>query len=203
VQYLLLGLGLGLGAGLAPGPLLALVVTTTLSRGFLAGFKVALSPLVTDLIVIVVAVFVVRSLPERAAGALGVAGGLFVVWLGVEALREKPAEIEAAPTQGPDPLRRGAVVNLLSPHPWLFWLTVGGPILVAAAAHGPWQALAFLVAFYLLLVGSKVAVAALVATGRRRLTPSGLHRAHQAAGVLLLLTGVLLAAEFSAALLGR
>ena len=27
-------------------------------------------------------------------------------------------------------LRRSALVNALSPHPWLFWITVGGPLLV-------------------------------------------------------------------------
>jgi threonine/homoserine/homoserine lactone efflux protein len=201
VQYLLLGLGLGVGAGLAPGPLLALVVTTALSRGFGPALRVAFVPLASDSVVVLVSLFVVHALPTRATGVLGVVGGLFVVWLGIEALREQPAEVEAAPTTGSVEFGKGVLVNLLSPHPWLFWLTVGGPILVAAWASNPVAAVAFLVSFYAVLVGSKVVIAAAVAGGRRTLSPRALHRAHQVAGVLLLLAGALLVTEFAGPLL--
>lgn len=199
MNYVLIGLGLGLGAGLAPGPLLALVVTTSLGRGFGAGLRVALSPLVTDSIMIAVSVLVVRELPTRAAGVLGVIGGLYVVWLGIESLREQSVSVET--DDAPDPLTRGVLVNLLSPHPWLFWLTVGGSITVSAWAEAPAYAAAFVVTFFVAMVGTKVVIAAIVSTGRRVLTERGLHRAYRVAGVLLLLTGLLLAAEFSRQLL--
>jgi threonine/homoserine/homoserine lactone efflux protein len=199
VHYLLIGLGLGLGAGLAPGPLLALVVTTSLARGFGAGVRVALSPLVTDSIMIALAVLLVRELPARAGGALGVVGGLYVVWLGVESLRDRSVEIEA--TDGPDPLRRGVLVNLLSPHPWLFWLTVGGPIVVAAWRESPLSGAAFVIGFFATMIGTKAVIAAVVATSRRALSETGLHRAYRVAGVLLLLTGVALTLEFGSRLL--
>jgi len=199
VHVLVIGIGLGLGAGLAPGPLLALVITTSLTRGFRAGLRVALSPLVTDSIMIAVSVLLVRELPARAAGVLGVVGGLYVVWLGVEALREAPVALEA--TDGPDPLRRGLLVNLLSPHPWLFWLTVGGSVVVSAWSEAPAYAVIFVVAFFAVMIGTKVVVAAVVATSRRALTEQGLHRAHRSAGALLLIAGLLLIAEFARQLL--
>ena len=199
MHVLVIGIGLGLGAGLAPGPLLALVITTSLTRGFRAGLRVALSPLVTDSIMIAVSVLLVRELPARAAGVLGVVGGLYVGWLGVEALREEPVALEA--TDGPDPLRRGLLVNLLSPHPWLFWLTVGGSVVVSAWSEAPAYAVVFVVAFFAVMIGTKVVVAAVVATSRRALTERGLHRAHRSAGALLLLAGLLLIAEFARQLL--
>ena len=199
MHVLVIGIGLGLGAGLAPGPLLALVITTSLTRGFRAGLRVALSPLVTDSIMIAVSVLLVRELPARAAGVLGVVGGLYVVWLGVEALREAPVALEA--TDGPDPLRRGLLVNLLSPHPWLFWLTVGGSVVVSAWSEAPAYAVIFVVAFFAVMIGTKVVVAAVVATSRRALTEQGLHRAHRSAGALLLIAGLLLIAEFARQLL--
>ena len=223
MQFVLAGLALGLGAGLAPGPLMALVVTTVLASGFRAGVRVAFSPLVTDVVVITVSVLVVGALPDRATAVLGVAGGLYVVWLGIEALRDRPVDVEGPPSvaapghdaagedatgkgaadrRTSDPLRRGALLNLLSPHPWVFWLAVGGPLLVAAWASSPVAAVGFLAAFYLLLVGCKVLLAAAVAGGRRHLSDRGLRIAHVAAGVLLLLTGVLLVLEFAPALLG-
>jgi len=214
VQFVLAGLALGLGAGLAPGPLMALVVTTVLASGFRAGVRVAFSPLVTDVVVIAVSVLVVGALPDRATAALGVAGGLYVVLLGIEALRERPVAVEdpvlpddpvpaaaeADRRTGPDPLRRGALLNLLSPHPWVFWLAVGGPLLVAAWTESPVAAVGFLAAFYLLLVGCKVLLAAAVAGGRRHLSERGLRIAHIVAGALLLLTGVVLVVEFAPAL---
>jgi threonine/homoserine/homoserine lactone efflux protein len=199
VQYLVLGLSLGVGAGLAPGPLLALVITTALSRGFGAAAKVACVPLVSDVVTVTAALLVVRSLPSWVVGVLGMAGGAFVVWLGVEALREQPAEVEDTAPDGS--FRRGVLVNLLSPHPWLFWITVGAPIIVAAWAASPPYAVAFLASFLAVLVGTKVVIAAVVSGGRRRLSPRSLRRAHVLSAALLLLTGVLLVAEFARTLL--
>jgi threonine/homoserine/homoserine lactone efflux protein len=158
VDVVALGFALGLGAGLAPGPLLALVVAASLERGFAAGARVAAAPLITDAPIIALSVLVLRELPEQVLAGLSLGGAAFVLWLAVDALRG-----ERLPSPGGD-LRRAALVNALSPHPWLFWITVGGPLLVDGAA----EAVGFLVAFYVLLIGTKVAIAALVAAGRNR-----------------------------------
>jgi threonine/homoserine/homoserine lactone efflux protein len=71
-----------------------------------------------------------------------------------------------APAEPPRSWLKGVVTNLLSPHPWLFWLTVGAAILAEAIAQSWLVAAAFLFGFYLLLVGSKVGVALL--SGRSR-----------------------------------
>jgi threonine/homoserine/homoserine lactone efflux protein len=192
VDEVLLGLSLGLGAGLAPGPLLALVLTATLERGFAAGARVAIAPLLVDAPIVVLCVLVLDALPEAALGWIAIAGGLYVTWLGVEAIaRHRGAPAETAAT---GELRRGALVNVLSPHPWLFWIAVGGPIVVDAGSAG--RVAGFVAAFYALLVGTKLVLAALVAGGRRRLLGTAGHRrALAAAGGLLVLAGALLVVE--------
>jgi threonine/homoserine/homoserine lactone efflux protein len=195
VDALPLGLSLGLGAGLAPGPLLALVIRSTLQDGIAAGIRVAFSPLLTDIPIIAVALALASSLPDTVLGALGIVGGGFVIWLGVEALRDLPAPAEAAigAASPQRDLLRGALTNALSPHPWLFWITVGAPILAQQGAVG--SAL-FVGAFYLVLIGSKVAVAAALGAGRDRLVQGpGYGIALRTSGVLLLATGVLLAID--------
>jgi threonine/homoserine/homoserine lactone efflux protein len=202
LHALLLGLSLGLGAGVAPGPLLAVVVRASLEGGFAAGARVALGPLVTDLPIIVVAIVLADALPARALAALGVAGGLFLLWLGADALRDVPAPVEEAagaivPAGGPGTaagsLRRGAAVNLLNPHPWVFWITVGVPILGDGSAA---DAVLFLVPFYTMLIGAKLVVAAALGAGRDRLLRgSGYRWALRASGALMLAAGVLLIAE--------
>lgn len=157
-----LGLALGLGAGLAPGPLLAVVVAATLERGFAAGARVAAAPLLTDLPIVLLSVLVLGELPSGVLAGLSLAGAAVLAWFAVDALRADPVDPDR-PASGAN-VRRAALVNVLNPHPWIFWITVGGPLLVddsAAAAAG------FLVAFYLLLVGTKVALAGVVAAGRR------------------------------------
>jgi threonine/homoserine/homoserine lactone efflux protein len=197
VQALLLGLSLGLGAGVAPGPLLAVVVRSTLEGGFAAGARVAVGPLITDLPIIAVAAVLAAALPEEALAALGVAGGAFLLWLGVEALRDAPEPVEAAagapPAAADGALRRGALVNVLNPHPWVFWITVGVPILGDGTVA---QAALFLIPFYIMLIGSKLAVAAALGAGRERLLRGpGYRWALRASGVLLLAAGVALAVE--------
>src|SRR5690606_40679233 len=46
------GLGMGLAAGVSPGPLLVLVVTSTLRGGLRNGIAVAAAPLLSDLVVV-------------------------------------------------------------------------------------------------------------------------------------------------------
>lgn len=195
----LLGISLGIGAGVAPGPLLAVVIRSTLEGGFAAGARVACGPLLTDLPIIAVAAVLAASLPDEALAGLGLAGGLFLLWLGVEALRDLPAPIEAAvggavvPESAAGSLRRGAMVNLLNPHPWVFWITVGVPVLGGGTAG---QAALFLAAFYLMLVGAKVTVAAVLGAGRERLLRgSGYRWALRGSGALLIAAGLLLAIE--------
>jgi len=202
MRYVLIGLTLGLGAGISPGPLLALVISTTLSRGFRAGARVAFSPLVTDSVVIAVSLLLVHSIPAAFASALGVAGGLYVIWLGIDALRTPIESDVAVITTSSDPLARGTLVNLLSPHPWLFWIVVGGPILLAAWADSPISAVGFLIAFFALLVGTKVVIAAIIAHGRERLSPRNMLIAQRIAGAFLVLAGLAVVVQFGQQLLG-
>jgi threonine/homoserine/homoserine lactone efflux protein len=70
----------------------------------------------------------------------------------------------------PQSILRGMVVNALSPHPYLFWLTLLGPQLLAATRDGVWAVLAFLGIFYGLLVGLKLALAVIVSRLRGFMT---------------------------------
>ncbi len=197
MTYLLLGLSLGLSAGLSPGPLLTLVITRTLGRGFGAGLRVALSPLITDAPIILITLLLFNALPPLLEGVVTAAGGLFLLYLGVETIRSaRHARLEgqtAAPARDAHvDLWHGALVNLLSPHPWLFWIAIGSPTLARAWEVGRPYALAFLLGFYTLLVGGKIAVAAAVASGRRFLTDKTYRGLLWGAGLLLCLFGALL-----------
>lgn len=141
-----------------------LVVKATLERGFSGGARVAAAPLISDAPIVVLCVLVLRELPEHALAGLSLAGAVFVGRLAWDALRAGPPE----PAAGGAALRGAVLVNALSPHPWLFWTTVGGPLLVDAGNRSVGLAAVFLGGFYATLVGAKAAVAALVEGSRRR-----------------------------------
>ncbi len=198
---LLVGLSLGLGAGLAPGPLQALVVTSTLERGFGAGLRVAVAPLLTDAPIIALTVVFVSSISDSAMRLLGISGGLIVI--GIGAWTVLTVHRAAEPTDvdpGAKDVWRGVLVNAVSPHPWIFWIGIGAPLLVSAWRRSPGFGVAFVVGFYVLLVGSKVVIAGVVAAGRSRMGARLRSRLVVGGGLLLMVAGIALLWE---ALAGR
>ncbi len=85
------------------------------------------------------------------------------------------------------------IINGLSPHPWLFWIGVGAPLLVTAWRVAPGRAVACLVGFYLTIIGAKVAIATAVAAGRQRLSAEWRYRLLVTGGAALVIFGVALA----------
>jgi threonine/homoserine/homoserine lactone efflux protein len=202
IELLGAGAAFGLAAGLSPGPLLALVVTQTVRHGPREGLKVAMAPLITDAPIVLGSVLVLSRLAasDVLLGVVALVGGLFVAYLAVESLRTTRLDAGAGGA-APRSWRQGALVNALSPHPYLFWITVGAPILVGAATGGLAGPAAFLVGFYVCLVGSKVAVAAAVGASRGALTGRAYPWIMRILGAVLLVFAVLLLRE-GAILLG-
>lgn len=200
MNYLILGLTLGLSAGITPGPLLTLVITASLRRGFVGGLLVALAPFVTDAPIIALSVLLLDRLPPWALTAVTAAGGLLVIYLGIDGLRaarraQLPAQAEKNSLGVKSELWQGALVNALNPHPYLFWTTVGGPTLLAGWREGAVYAVAFLVGFYALLVGSKVIIAWLVDRQSQALSSSGYRIVLTILGLAMVVLGALLIRE--------
>jgi threonine/homoserine/homoserine lactone efflux protein len=82
---------------------------------------------------------------------------------------------------------KGALANVLSPYPYLFWFTVGGPLMTKALPSGIAGPLAFVIAFYIMLVGSKVLLAVLVGRSKYMLHGRALLILLRVLGVLLIL----------------
>ena len=197
LEYLATGVVLGLAAGFAPGPLLALVLAQSIRFGTREGLKVAAAPLLTDLPIVILATALVAAAAGTAGGLLGaisLAGAAFVAYLGIESIRTTGVQA-GRPDEAPRSWARGALVNALSPHPYIFWVTVGAPILIRAWADGPLAAAAFLVGFYACLVGAKMLLAVIAGRSGGRLRGGAYRAVMVVLGALLLLFAVRLAGE--------
>jgi threonine/homoserine/homoserine lactone efflux protein len=196
VDALLLGLAIGSAAGVSPGPLLALVLTETLRSGTRAGITAALAPLLTDAVVIAGTLLVLRHLPRGVLPVLGVLGGAYDVFSALQTWREAGVDVRPAAGGTRTALRRAAVVNLPSPHPWVTWATVLGPLTLTTWRTSHAGGALLVAGSYLTLLGAKVVLAALVGRGRRRLVGAGCTWALRVAALLLAAAGIALAVEF-------
>ncbi len=188
LPFLTSGLLLGLSAGFAPGPLLTLVISETLRHNRAAGIKVALAPLITDLPIIGLTLYALSFLSDNGLilALLSLGGGCFVMWMGIENIRFRGGAEEDI--QGEEKsLQKGILVNMLSPHPYLFWLSVGGPILNRAWQKDGLAAVLFVGSFYLLLVGAKIGLAYTVAHSRHFLSGTLYRNTIRTLGLLLCL----------------
>jgi len=66
---------------------------------------------------------------------------------------------------------KGVLANALSPHPYLFWFSVGAPTMTKAMSQNISAPLAFIISFYVFLVGSKILLAVLI--GKSKFLLSG------------------------------
>ncbi|MCP3873731.1 MAG: LysE family transporter [Desulfobacteraceae bacterium] len=171
IHYLTIGIILGFSAGLAPGPLLTLVVSETILHDIRAGVKVAIAPLITDLPIIVLTVFILSRLSgfHHILGIISLIGGVVVLIMGIQGIKSKGVELDMSKAK-PKSLTKGILVNILSPHPYLFWLSVGAPTMAKAKDHHILSAAAFVISFYVLLIGSKIALAIIVGKSKSFLT---------------------------------
>ncbi len=162
VHFLVIGIILGVPAGLAPGPLLALVISETLQHNIKSGIKVAIAPVLTDLPLLLLTFFILAKLSafHHILGIISLVGGGVVFFMGVQSLRATGAELNVEVVR-PASLAKGMLANVLNPHPYLFWFSVGGPIMARAAELSLSALLAFLVGFYSMLVGAKILIAVL------------------------------------------
>ena len=188
LTYLFSGMVFGLSAGLAPGPLLALVISETLKGGLKAGIRVSFAPLITDLPIVLLTLVVISKLTHFniVLGLISLFGAAFVAYLGYESFCSKEIPVSSGDTDLQS-LKKGVITNLLNPHPYLFWFSVGSPMVVRAFSANVLSAAAFICSFYVLLVGAKVALAVLISSSRSLLLGNAYQYTMKILGMILLL----------------
>lgn len=196
ISYLTIGTILGLSAGLSPGPLQTLVISETLSYSTRAGIKVAAAPIFTDIPIILLTVFVLSKLSgfQTVLGIISIIGGVVVFMMGLDSLRFRGTRIDAEKARSRS-LAKGILVNMLSPHPYLFWISVGTPRIIQAWDQSFFSAAAFILSFFILLIGSKMMLAVLAGRSRKILSGAGYIYTMKFLGLLLMVLSLFLFKE--------
>ncbi len=165
LTYITTAFLLGL-SGLIPGPLLTLVISEALKHGIKEGVKVAVSPLFTDLPIILITILVMSRLAHTnyILGIIAFGGSLFLIYLGFESLSYRAIDQDTASQASV--IKKGIIANFLNPSPYVFWFTIGAPAIIKAYSENLINAVIFIVVFYTVLIGSKVVIATI--TGKSK-----------------------------------
>jgi threonine/homoserine/homoserine lactone efflux protein len=158
---LIQGIGYGFAAAMQPGPFQTYIVSQTLAKGWRHAIPAALAPLVSDGPIIALVLLVLSQVPLWFQRFLYMAGGLFVLYLAFQAImawRRSDGTVSATSDTRKQSVVRAAIVNALSPGPYIYWSLVTGPILLAAWREAPALGVGFLAGFYGAIVMSLCAI---------------------------------------------
>ncbi len=192
---------LGTLAGLAPGPYTTMVAGTALEKGFKAGFILALTPLVTDVVPMLFSALLLDRLGGLALTLLGIVGGAIIVVVGVRFLRGHSKEAQPFLSEK-DPARDGIgerrqsarvghviAGTLLNPSPWLFWLVIASPLLLRSWNRSPGEGVVFVALIFLTNITTASLLAWVASHSRKFMNPEWHRRILKAVGVTLILVG--------------
>jgi threonine/homoserine/homoserine lactone efflux protein len=171
---------------MSPGPVSAAVVAEGARHGVRAGPLVALGHALMELLMVIALVLGMGQVLQRPAlaVAIGLLGGLVLVWIGGNmtwvAVRSRPTlpATDAGKSDGGERnlVGLGVATTVTNPFWYLWWVGVGGGYVLMTRQQGP----VALAAFYLGHVAADFAwdtiLASVVASGRRWLT-DGLYQA--------------------------
>ena len=170
LTFLLQGLTLGFAAGAQPGPFQTYLIGQTLSLGWRRTWIAAFAPLVSDGPIVALVLLVLSQVPDWFQRVLQIVGGLFVLylaWGAFKAWHVFAPDVETPPQPGPRSLLRAAMMNALSPGPYLFWSLVVGPLIVTAWRENPANAVFIVLAFYFAMIGLNFTVVLLFGQAAR------------------------------------
>jgi threonine/homoserine/homoserine lactone efflux protein len=170
LPFLLQGLTLGFAAAVQPGPFIAYLISQTLAHGFKRTWVNAFAPLLSDGPIIAISLLLLSQLPQWLQRGLNLAGGgfiLFLAWGAFQQWRGFSSLTTAPATETGYSVLRAALMNALSPLPYLYWSLVTGPILLSGWQKNPWYGLGFLAVFYTVLIGGLMTLMALFGAARQ------------------------------------
>jgi len=171
---------LGVALGAAPGPVQLLILSESAKGGLARGLRVMLGAngmLVAILLALALGLSAIEP-SEDVLRALKVAGGVFLVALGMMELRSLARHDPDQPLPPPvgQPTLRGVMLVILNPGAWVFIATTGSAVIAVATSEGGRPAgVATALALGIGVSCSDLTFAVLGSGGRRAVGDRGVH----------------------------
>ncbi len=192
----------GLSGAIMPGPLLTVTIAESIRRGFIAGPLIVLGHGVLELILILALVAGLSAFLSNTAvsSTIALLGGLFLIYLGFTMSRDAFRgtvslgdiyQNETGPSnKSLHPVLAGAVISLANPFWSIWWATIGLTYLTISLESGRIGLASFFSGHILADLAWYTLVAAVVAGGRKFLSPALYKYIIVTCGIFLLMLGV-------------
>ncbi len=155
IQDIFTGFVFGVAAGLSPGPLMALLISETLKGHKKNGILVSISPIITDIPILIVSLLILDRIKEvqHLLSVVYFIGAFVLFYLGYKNIKLKKLHIETDLTGS---LKKGVILNILNPYTYLFWFFIGAPYVSNAGVVG---GTLFTIFFFIGITGSMILIA--------------------------------------------
>ncbi len=155
IQDIFTGFVFGVAAGLSPGPLMALLISETLKGHKKNGILVSISPIITDIPILIVSLLILDKIKEvqHLLSVVYFIGAFVLFYLGYKNIKLKKLHIETDLTGS---LKKGVILNILNPYTYLFWFFIGAPYVSNAGVVG---GTLFTIFFFIGITGSMILIA--------------------------------------------
>jgi len=155
LSYLIFGITYAFAAAVQPGPLLTYIISQTLKKGWRSTLPAAFAPVISDIPILILILFLLSTMPDSFIFILRIGGGLFLLYLGFRAFKswqEFDAEQTILNESGQQTLFNAVFVNLLNPAPYLGWSLILGPIFIEGWKLAPINGIAMIIGFYVTMI---------------------------------------------------
>ena len=169
-SYLIAGITFAFAAAVQPGPLQTYIISQTMKKGWRATLPAAFAPVLSDIPILALVLFLLSAMPDTFIIILRLAGGLFLLYLAYSAFktwRQFDADKTAADESGRQTLFKAVFVNLLNPAPYLGWSLIMGPIFLKGWNIAPSNGIALIAGFYVTMVLTLIGLIMLFGFARR------------------------------------
>jgi threonine/homoserine/homoserine lactone efflux protein len=187
LEVLVSGWMIGIAIALPVGPVITELIRRGLQGGFLQAWLVGLGAAAAHAILVTLTLLGVVALLDRPVWhtLLGTAGILVLAYLGLDAIRSSTLSPDAsAQARAGHPFLVGFGIGIANPITLLWFLTVGGALIVSHGGGSGALAVAFSLSFVVGVLSWDTVVAWLAGRGRRWMGPRTLKTLNLAAGVI-------------------
>jgi threonine/homoserine/homoserine lactone efflux protein len=191
LEMLILSFTIGLTGALAPGPTLVATVNSSLKGGWISGPKVAMGHAAVEMVVFLFILQGAALAAESHARAISVVGGLALIAFGGLTIKGSSSASMTGQDWGgvSNPYLAGALTSAANPYFWIWWLSIGGAMVLEGLRGGLAIACLFMIGHWGADFGWYTVVSASISKGKKLLSEGNYRRVLAACGAFLILFG--------------
>lgn len=192
LSTLALGLLIGFTGALAPGPTLVATINASLKGDWTAGLRVSLGHIVIETAIFFLIILGLAAVAQPYTTVIAVVGGIALIVFGIMTITgSRTATLSlASQNDSAGPVMAGLLTSAANPYFWLWWLSVGGALLINALAGGLLLAIVFMIGHWGADISWYTFISTGIAKGKAILADATYRMIMGACGIFLVLFGL-------------